>query len=500
MLQESDVRGALVDGRAVWSWGSDGDLWRWDNMTGLETGPEMQHPGRVFGAALVPGGRLLSWGADHTLRLWDLATSAGLGPPMAHDEPVRGALLVDDGKRAVSWSGSDFDDTESSTRRAKDHSLRLWDLDTKSQIGRGMRHDDSVSGAVLTRDGARLLSWSEDKTARLWDLRTQAQIGAAMTHQEPVVGAIFSRDESQILSWSGSFGGWQGLRDNSVRLWDAATGKQIGRTMLHDRKVNGAMFVGDGKRVLSWSDDATLRLWDIARGEEAVPAMHHDGPVLGAMPIDGGAHILSWSEDGTLRRWDAATGKPIEAVMRQGEKIMGATLFANGTRILAWTGSRGSIDRDGRSLYADGQHSLRIWDAATGREIGPAIPYAKAIDGVVLTKDESRFAAWSEDQTLRLFDVATALPIGPPLRFYEGVDGALFTEDEARLITWSGKVKIKIFDNSWPRGNLLRFACSVLPDHDLTDTSRAFGIVITTPICAPDLAPADPDWRTIVRQ
>ena len=73
------------------------------------------------------------------------------------------------------------------------------------------RHDDEVNGALLSRDETRILSWSEDKTVRLWDVATGRQIGPAMTHDDFVNGALLSRDESRILSWS-----W----DMTVRLWE----------------------------------------------------------------------------------------------------------------------------------------------------------------------------------------------------------------------------------------------------------------------------------------
>ena len=71
------------------------------------------------------------------------------------------------------------------------------------------RHDDGVNGALLSRDETRILSWSRDKTVRLWDMATGRQIGPAMTHDDDVNGALLSRDETRILSWS---------RDKTVRL------------------------------------------------------------------------------------------------------------------------------------------------------------------------------------------------------------------------------------------------------------------------------------------
>ena len=64
-------------------------------------------------------------------------------------------------------------------------------------------HDGPVYGAVLTKDETRILSWSNDHTLRLWDVATGQQIGPAMMHGGDVIGAVLTKDETRILSWSG---------------------------------------------------------------------------------------------------------------------------------------------------------------------------------------------------------------------------------------------------------------------------------------------------------
>jgi WD40 repeat protein len=49
---------------------------------------------------------------------------------------------------------------------------------------------------------------------------------------------------------------------NRLWLWGAASGQPIGPAMRHDGEVTGALWSGDGARILSWSSDNTLRLWD----------------------------------------------------------------------------------------------------------------------------------------------------------------------------------------------------------------------------------------------
>ena len=74
----------------------------------------------------------------------------------------------------------------------------------------------------------------------------------------------------RILSWS---------YDNTLRLWDAATGAAIGEPLRHEGRVDGAVYSPDGERILSWSGDKTLRLWDAATGAAIGEPLRHEGPV-----------------------------------------------------------------------------------------------------------------------------------------------------------------------------------------------------------------------------
>jgi hypothetical protein len=90
--------------------------------------------------------------------------------------------------------------------------------------------------------------------------------------------------------------------------------------MRHDSAVDGALLTKDGRRILSWSDDSTLRLWDAATGQQIGPTMKHDG-IEGALLTKDGRRILSWSSDSTLRLWDAATGLPIGPAMKHDDPV-----------------------------------------------------------------------------------------------------------------------------------------------------------------------------------
>jgi WD40 repeat protein len=142
--------------------------------------------------------------------------------------------------------------------------------------------------------------------------------------------------------------------------------------------------------------------------------------------------------------------------------------------------------------------TLRLWDASTGQQIGPAMKHDARIMGVLLTKDGSRIVSWSEDGTLRLWDAATGQQIGPAMK-HDGIDGALLTKDESRILSWSGDGTLRLWGAVWPNGNLLEIACALLDDHDAIDASKQYGVTIRNRICSSATAVSVPDWSFIER-
>ena len=64
-----------------------------------------------------------------------------------------------------------------------------------------------------------------------------------MTHDDSVISVAFSPDGKYVVS---------GSDDNTARVWEACSGKEIAR-MTHDGEVNSVAFSPDGKYVVSGS-------------------------------------------------------------------------------------------------------------------------------------------------------------------------------------------------------------------------------------------------------
>ena len=74
------------------------------------------------------------------------------------------------------------------------------------------------------------------------------------------------------------------------------------------RGVSTCAVSPDGTWIVSAGRDQTLKVWDAATGTEVRTLTGHRGPVLACAISPDGTWIVSASADNTLKVWDAATG------------------------------------------------------------------------------------------------------------------------------------------------------------------------------------------------
>ena len=208
--------------------------------------------------------------------------------------------------------------------------------------------------------------------------------------------------------------------DNTVRLWDPATGMPLGPALLgHTGSVNSLAFgtLPSGRLFLaSASDDRTVRLWDPATGQ-AIGSPLPSPSVVMALAVgvgaDGQAVLATANGDGTIRLWDPVTGWPLRPPLAAHTAAVTSVAFgtlADARLVLA------SASRD---------HTVRLWDLVSGAPIGAPLAgvgnapeylvFATLADKrVVLAVTTSSWHA----RTTQLVDPATGATVGAPVAGY----------------------------------------------------------------------------------
>jgi WD40 repeat protein len=124
-------------------------------------------------------------------------------------------------------------------------------------------------------------------------------------HSHWVRSVAFSADSKLVAS---------GSNDNTVKIWDAATGAEVRTLKGHSSSVNSVAFPADSKLVASGSDDKTVKIWDAATGAEVRTLKGHSHWVRSVAFSADSKLVASGSDDNTVKIWDAATGKEVQTL------------------------------------------------------------------------------------------------------------------------------------------------------------------------------------------
>ena len=391
-----------------------------------------------------------------------LAVALGIAAKMANDSAERARAEL---RRAVSLRlVAEGQDMLSGTRAGGDERA-LLQLLAASRIAPGTQVDGALLGALVERrellklvpvgvpvdavavspDGRRILSGGgyalsygkiDDNKLRLWETATGKQIGAPFEgHESLVTSVAFSVDGSRIVS---------GSADRTVRLWDPKSGKAIGAPLEgHESAVTSVAFSPDGMRIVSGSEDDTLRLWDVESGKvTGTPLEGHATSVTSVAFNSDGTRIVSGSLDRSVRSWDGRTGEAMSELIAAELPVSSMALSPDDSRIVS------AVYSPGGSGDVFTPATLQIWDATTGQRIGaPLEGHTNPVRTIAFSPDGSRILSGSEDHTMRLWDAATSQPLGRPLQGHRGsVYSVAFSRDGTRIVSGSEDGTLRVWN------------------------------------------------------
>ncbi len=202
-------------------------------------------------------------------------------------------------------------------------------------------------------------------------------------HLSAVDSLAFTSDSSGLLSAS---------VDNTLKLWDARSGKPVRAFPGHTRRVGSVAVTPDGRSVVS-GGDGTVKVWDLASAAllQTIPA---DASQVTSVAVSrDGTMIASAGFDGTAKTWSLPSGAPLKKFDHS----------SGHGRVLSVV-----FSPDGVTLATAGDDkTAKVWDVASGRLIRTLTGHTAALDVVAFAPDGQEIATGSDDHTVKIWRVAS---------------------------------------------------------------------------------------------
>src|SRR5581483_1258045 len=222
------------------------------------------------------------------------------------------------------------------------------------------------------------------------DVKTGAEVRRFRADKRGIRAVALTRD-GKIFASAGS-------GDQTIRLWEPATGRQIASCKDVAAGFPHILAVSaDGKVLASVHNNSYLCLWEVPTGKQ----LHRlGGERIGMASVafaPDGKTVATGGYEGHLRLWDVATGRVLESRLHR--PALDQMAFSS----------------DGRTLATGNQHrkEISLWEVKTGKLRQQLQGHQGHITALAFAPDGRRLASGSADATVLIWDVPGRPPREP---------------------------------------------------------------------------------------
>jgi hypothetical protein len=283
-------------------------------------------------------------------------------------------------------------------------------------------HAKKIRAVAITSDSRYGVTASEDNTLILWDLATGQATRTFRGEDRALLAVAVTPDGQRILS--GSEGG-------TLTIWDGATGSVVSTIRVNSLvEVRALAVLPGGTQVVSGGQEGKLKLWDLASGR-LVREMDAGGfasivTALAALP--GGTQVVA-SSVWAVALWDVTTGQRVQTLAGNddlgNQDVIPVAVAADGRRVLA--------------ALAD--NSIGVWTLPTPTPALRLTGHSKAVNAVAFTPDGHYAVSGADDDTIRLWNLTLGQQV---FQFAAGAGGVkvLALSPDGRTLLYAGTDKL----------------------------------------------------------
>jgi RNA polymerase sigma factor (sigma-70 family) len=382
------------DDKRLVSQGEDG-VRVWDAVTGKELHHLAPEAGKIWGATdMPPDGKQVAAAIESSnghIDIWD--TASGKKTASFGEGYYALVRLSPDGKRLAAFE----------TAKGWLRSIELWDIASQRRLLSWKAHGGhQVMSLFFSPDSRQLFTCALDGNVRIWDAATGRQL-RELKRLDFKHGANIPSpfNQNETLSPNGKLLALVELSEKNmarISLRDTATGEQVRVLTCPSQEIrpgqtadfSALTFTPDSKKLVTGGPDDFLRVWDAATGEEL-----QRRPLELARPWS-----LTLSKD----------GKTLAVVMDQGNAIQLLDM-SSGKLKLSHAGSLlgvgfATLTPEGRTALTVSRHrDLLLWDVANSRVRHVLKGHEGDLYGLQLARDGRTLYTLGMDKTVRVWDL-----------------------------------------------------------------------------------------------
>ena len=346
---------------------------------------------------------------------------------------------------------------------SQDNFLRIWPLDF-SEFFLEAQHEDGVCAVDVTWDGLLVACGTSNCNLGLLDMNTNAYRTILRSHKATIIALDVHRVTGEILTLSTdrTIRIWKketfeesyeftspqdeplvasfhptidlfacGFRSGYLRLFDVPSTAVKDEFLQHESSILVVTHSGDGKLLLTASEDAQFCLYDAARKYQPVktlPVELQGEAVAACFSPDSHQFAVLGNNGSTISLWDSHTFT-VKFHISPNTFIYGIAFAPNGQDLLALT-----KNTEWRLRY----YGLDGFKAEVIKEIGGMHPNS-AIQALALTVNSKYVATGGSDRIIKVWDYTMKPSPAPRHQAFIGhagsVSNLIFSSDNQYLIS-----------------------------------------------------------------